>query len=408
MNRILKVWLHGDELAELERLRNSGLRLRYTNETIDRYGIGSCPMSLSLPITTKRIESAELESYLDGLLPEDPLRTALANKDSIRSTDTFALLQVLGSECAGAIQFTEPDKAPPTGFLRTLAEPEVNRIVQDLPTLRTPDNLPITASLGGIQAKVLLTRTERGWAWPANGALSTHIIKPTPSTNLNTVPYLIEAEEWALRLANASGIKAATAWIESFGERKAIVVKRYDRSDGKRLHQEDFTQALGLKPNQKYEITPNSRLKKVARLAAPHALNPQRLQLDLLRAVTFNTAIGNGDAHSKNYAFTITDSGYYSLAPLYDAAPVLLMNRDFHSAGHAVADQTNLNYITFSHLLEEATSWGLNSKLAAETIRTTTEQIAESAPATDIIDVLANVPSMVAKRCHELLDQTVH
>jgi len=55
-------------------------------------------------------------------------------------------------------------------------------MVAALPTLDPPEGEPIGASLGGIQAKLLLTRTPEGWAWPADGAMSTHIIKPQART----------------------------------------------------------------------------------------------------------------------------------------------------------------------------------------------------------------------------------
>jgi serine/threonine-protein kinase HipA len=46
---------------------------------------------------------------------------------------------------------------------------------------------------------------------------------------------------------------------------------------------------------------------------------------DLLKVVTFNVLIGNGDAHSKNYSILIGESGEVTLAPVYDAAPTLLL-----------------------------------------------------------------------------------
>jgi serine/threonine-protein kinase HipA len=69
----LAVWLHGTQVAELIRLRNGRFRLWWTPEAITRWGEGSCPLSISLPITTRRVQGPHLERYFDGLLPEAPV-----------------------------------------------------------------------------------------------------------------------------------------------------------------------------------------------------------------------------------------------------------------------------------------------------------------------------------------------
>lgn len=240
----LAVWLHGIHAAELGQLRNGRLRLRWTPEAITRWGEGSCPLSLSLPVTVRRVQGPHLERYFDGLLPESPLRAQLEREHHVAPGDVFGLLRTLGAECAGAVQVLRPDTAPTAGTLRQLSEAEVNRVVSDLPTLPVAEDLPMTASLGGIQAKVLLATTPSGWAWPLDGAPSTHIVKPEPASDA-VIPDLIRLEDWTMRLARAAGVRAATTEIRQFGGRTAIVVERYDRVDGRRLHQEDLAQGLG-------------------------------------------------------------------------------------------------------------------------------------------------------------------
>jgi serine/threonine-protein kinase HipA len=137
-----------------------------------------------------------------------------------------------------------------------MTDHEVTTVVESLPTWDLPDDFLVTASLGGIQSKVLLTSLGDGWAWPGRGAVSTHIIKPTPLES--TIPDLLASEDWALKTAAAAGIPAAKTHLHTFGAREAIVVDRFDPAPVcSRIHQEDFTQAF---------------------------------------------ALGNGDAHSKNYS----------------------------------------------------------------------------------------------------------
>ncbi len=375
----LTVWLWGGELAELERLRTGRLRLRFSAAAVNTYGINSRALSLSLPITTKRVESPSLERYLDNLLPESGLRGALERQHGVRPGDTFGLLSIIGQECAGAVQFTVPGVHPGAGRLHPLSTKEVDRIVRDLPTIVTPDDLPVSASLGGVQAKVLLTRVGDGWAWPTDGAMSTHLIKPEPASGIS-VNDLIWFEEWTLRLGRNAGLPVAHAQLEDFDGRMAIVVERYDRLGGTRTHQEDFAQALGIAASDKYESLPvgPGRLRQIATEAGAEASDLAVLHQDLLRLVSFNAVIGNGDAHSKNYSLRINGQGTYSLAPLYDAAPVFLVEPRFTHFGHAVNGQTNLRYITASHLVDEAVAWGVGPVLAGELVFEVAEAVARA------------------------------
>nr|BFF21215.1 hypothetical protein GCM10025730_47360 [Promicromonospora thailandica] len=113
---MLAVWLHGIPVAELMQLRNRRLRLTWTPEAMTRWGEGSCPLSLSLPITVRRVQGPHLERYFDGLLPESPLRAQLEREHGLAPDDTFGLLRTLGAECAGAVQLLPPGRHHPPGL----------------------------------------------------------------------------------------------------------------------------------------------------------------------------------------------------------------------------------------------------------------------------------------------------
>lgn len=396
---ILTVWLHGRELGELEQLRNGRLRLRFTGESLRRYGIGAPALSLSLPVTPKRVEGPNLERFLDNLLPESQVRGALERQYSLSPGDTFGLLKVVGRECAGAIQLTPVGHSPGTGYLRELTAAEANAIVRDLPTLDPPDGLTVGASLGGVQAKVLLSRIDGAWAWPADGAMSTHLIKPEPSADV-VVPGLVRHEEWAMRLAAHAGLPAATVSLADFDGRLAIVVERYDRNQGVRTHQEDFAQALGIAARDKYEssVAGTGRLGEIATRAAAESTDPDEFRRMLLRIVAFNTIIGNGDAHSKNYSLHISPEATFSLAPIYDAAPVFLLNPSLHHAGHAVAGQVNLRHITAGHLVAEAESWGVDPRDAHDVVLTVCAAVQDAVGRTEADAVTSKVADLVRER----------
>jgi len=401
---ILNLWLHGRHLGEIEQLRNGRNRLRFTDEATARWGIGTHLLSFSLPLTSRRVESQALDDYLDNLLPEGAVRTQLEQLHGVRPGDTFGLLSHIGAECAGAVQL-DPLDEPPAGRLVPLSDAEVNQIVAELPTLAAPAGEEVTASLGGVQSKVLLTRTEHGWAWPAAGAMSTHIVKPEPSDPQTPIPAIIEWEHWAMQLARAAGLPAASSELVRFADRLALVVERYDRTAGRRLHQEDFAQALGIRPGAKYEPADHqpSRLSRIAAGPGSEATDPAGFRHQLLQLVTFNVIVGNGDAHAKNYSMIITD-GLFSLAPAYDVAPVFYLNDRFSNFGMRLNGQRNLKYITGQHLIAEARSWGLGEREARDVVAETADAVLDALGAAPAEPSDIKMSERIERRAAEIKD----
>lgn len=147
---------------------------------------------------------------------------------------------------------------------------------------------------------------------------------------------------------------------------------------GERQHQEDFCQALGISPRAKYESTPEfnrhrSRLKRVARLAAARAPDPDAFRATLLQAVTFNIVIGNGDAHSKNYSLMIDRSGRVTLAPIYDVAPTAYLDPKYKGTGHVINGKTTIDRVDIADLAAEGASWGMSVRRATAIVESCME-----------------------------------
>ncbi|MGJ0386829.1 HipA domain-containing protein [Paenarthrobacter nicotinovorans] len=403
--KTLDVFLRSRKIGELT---GSGLNLafRYDPETVAEYGAGSILLSLSMPLSRRKFEGPVVYNYFDGLLPEGQVRSHLAKENGLSTPDAFGLLRILGADCAGAVQILPPGEAPEVpGAAIPMADHEVTTVVESLPTWDLPGDFLVTASLGGIQSKVLLTSQGDGWAWPGRGAVSTHIIKPAPLES--TIPDLLASEDWTLKIAAAAGIPAARTRLHTFGAREALVVDRFDRApDGMRIHQEDFTQALALGSEAKYEGTsaPPSRLTRLANAAAPHARDDAAFRRALLTAVTFNVAIGNGDAHSKNYSLTLLDGGELRLAPLYDVAPTLLLYAPSNNAGHSVGGQIRLGYITLEHLVREGVAWGMDDGDARQTAVSVLEALGSVASTFHTPERLKFLRKLVPARVHDLLN----
>jgi len=124
-------------------------------------------------------------------------------------------------------------------------------------------------------------------------------------------------------LAKKIGLTVANAEIRRAGDRSFLLVERYDRIRGdngvlRRLHQEDFCQALGYTSDRKYAADGGPVFRDCFDLLRRAATRPAVEVLKLFDAAIFNLIIGNADAHAKNFSLLHRENGAIELAPLYD------------------------------------------------------------------------------------------
>jgi serine/threonine-protein kinase HipA len=100
-----------------------------------------------------------------------------------------------------------------------------------------------------------------------------------------------------------------------------LLIDRYDRDPTvdpiRRLHQEDFCQALGHPSGRKYQDEGGPSANQAVALLRNASAVPAKDLPTFWRALVFNWLIGNCDAHAKNYSL-LYDAGAPTLAPLYD------------------------------------------------------------------------------------------
>lgn len=160
--RSLEVFLHGRPIGVLS---GTPLRLafQYDRDIVAEYGASSILLSLALPVTRKKLDGPAVFNYFDGLLPEGQVRSHLAAANRITTPDALGLLSVLGADCAGAVQALPPGTGPDgPSQAAAMTDEEVRHVVESLPTWDLPADFAITASLGGVQSKVLLSRHDGG------------------------------------------------------------------------------------------------------------------------------------------------------------------------------------------------------------------------------------------------------
>ncbi len=125
-----------------------------------------------------------------------------------------------------------------------------------------------------------------------------------------------------MRLAHSLKIDVPKTDIHWVGNTPYFLVERYDRiktTDGtiKRLHQEDFCQALGIMPELKYEREGGPGIQKSMGLLENFSSQPVADQRSFLHRIVFNYLIGNADAHGKNFSF-LYKRNTPDLSPAYD------------------------------------------------------------------------------------------
>ena len=85
----------------------------------------------------------------------------------------------------------------------------------------------------------------------------------------------------------------------------------------RRLHQEDFCQALGIAAARKYAAEGGPGFRQCFDLVRRACSRPAVELLKLLDAAIVQVLLGNADAHGKNYSLLYREDGI-ALAPLYD------------------------------------------------------------------------------------------
>jgi serine/threonine-protein kinase HipA len=381
----LTVWLNSSHVADLYVSRRDQLSLSYTDEAVSAYGLGGLCLSVALPVQRARYEHVQVFPWVEGLLPEGEARTVLEQEFSIRRGDTFGLLAKIGRDCAGAVAFYESEQMPSASSspLAQLSDAELDEAIVQLPARPLGVDGEVRVSLGGLQAKLLLVQmSDGGWARPAHGSPSTHILKPEPAD----YPGLAAAEVFTLRAASACSIDAAEASLAHITGRPVVIVKRFDRitdDSGRivRVHQEDASQALSLDASDtrsKYQYTEAGppTLAQVAGVIRIHGKPVVQGLTRLLQMVVFNIAIGNTDAHARNYSFMFGGGGV-APAPLYDSAPTC----EFESTRTValwVDGQAMLSAITLDHLMQEGLRWSIPERVTRRVVNEVVDALPEA------------------------------
>ena len=350
MRDALNVWMNGELVGVWYATRSGNPAFNY--ETSWLASPASRALSLSLPITAAReIRGAAVQNYFDNLLTDnEQIRKRLRSRFKARSIDAFDLLSAIGRDCVGAVQLL-PTGASPDGWDRVDSEPlsddDVQRILEgvtsDTPLGRGDDDtdLDFRISIAGAQEKMALLKFGNVWRRPLGATPTTHILKLPLGLiggRLIDMSDSVENEWLCAQFMRDLGLAAADTDMMTFGGKKALVVKRFDRRwqgtvhEGDeertgykprkgtwiaRLPQEDLCQATGTAPDAKYEKDGGPSMRTCLDLLAAS----EHSELDRSRFLRTQLAfwlLAAIDGHAKNFSIFHRRGGSFEMTPLYD------------------------------------------------------------------------------------------
>lgn len=250
---------------------------------------------------------AMVPPFFANLIPEGDLRARVAERLGVAPWDDLGFLCAVGQDLPGAL-IIEAEGGEPV--LR--AEPAVES---------APAVAGLRFSLAGVQLKFSLVRGAGRFHLPGAGERGAWIAK----ISYTQYPELAANEwvtmEWARRLgfdvpATELRVLGDLVDVPHDGEpdSQVFLVARYDRTpDGRRIHQEDFQQIVGRRPDKKYDDLTYDKLTRLAlAIVGPEVYD------EMIRRLAFLALSGNDDAHAKNWSVLYPDGIRAQLTPLYD------------------------------------------------------------------------------------------
>ena len=327
------------------------------------------PVSISLPLQRESFSVSRTRHFFEGLLPEGFTRRSVAQWLHLDENDYLSILHQLGKECLGAIQMLAEGETQ-TASYEKITEQQVKALAaegaQKSAEIVTKSHLSLTGASG----KVGLYYDESGdqWYLPGGTAPSTHIVKQSHVR----LEGIVTNEQLSMRAAAKCGIDVPDSFIIELGSGKDSEVlyatKRYDRTfkgsvktiEGLRcplrLHQEDFSQAMGIPSAQKYEKDHAGYMRRMFDILRKYSANPIQDQQKLWDMIVFCYLLGNTDAHIKNFSLLYgEDLRSIRLAPAYDLVSTTVYESSTREMAFSVGNAVLIDEIT-EHSFREAAS----------------------------------------------------
>ena len=389
MTRLFAI-VEGAVMGAIESNKSGALSFAYDSAWLERQG--AVPLSTSMPLVTgATFKQKNIASFLWNLLPEnEEVLRQLGLKYGANANNAYALISKVGEDAPGAAQFIPEEryqeylgaKEPVIAWISIEEVAERIRIVkQDQSALRLNNDVG-RISLAGAQAKTSLYWDGDRWGVPSGRAPNSHILKP----QIPNFHGIVENEHLCMTISRLAGLPTATSQVLELSE-PVIVVTRYDRLPPlepggmmRRVHQEDFCQALSLMPNRKYqEDAGGPGIQDCVALLRRESSEPETDVETFIKANMLNWYLGGVDAHAKNYSLIIGADGN-RLAPLYDVSSQILYQDQLQQHGQRLAMKVGDQYAIPKIGLDEWRAMAKSSRLDEDQVTTWLHDLGAALP----------------------------
>ncbi len=319
------------------------------------------PISVRMPLQSESFSQEIARPFFANLLPEGRIRQLFARAAKISEANDYQFLEKAGAECAGALGLYIPGlyKKHQPVYTKLTAEQLDKLYFSQTNNPLLVQYRELRLSLAGAQDKVPIYIKNNEFYLPAGNAPSSHIFKPENPA----FPGLVFNEAFCADLGRAIGLNIPSVKISEHAGKYGYIMQRYDReinSSGavKRIHQEDFCQALSVMPEQKYQAEGGPSVKDCFSVLDKYSLFALADRQRLLELICFNYCIGNADAHSKNLSLLHSADGII-LAPFYDLVSTMAYDSLSTKAAMKTGGEYRLTHIRRSHWEKLAQETGL-------------------------------------------------
>ena len=280
-------------------------------------------VSLTMPVVNAQYDAMSVvHPVFEMNLPEGALREKLTRRfgKATPNFDSLSLLSIVGASQIGRLRYATGTPTQQVSVSQLLAYTGAEDLFTEL-----MERYCVDSGISGMQPKVLLRDdvpldkiTHRG---------ATHIVK---SFDPREYPELAANEFFCMQAAHLAGLPAAKVQLSA--NRKMLIVERFDIAAHTKtpatsdyLGFEDFCVLSGLRSDERYSGSYEDLAHKITLyLDGAECLAALR---QLFSTLVLACAVGNGDAHLKNFGLLYTTPGHQMrLAPVYDMVSTVAYN----------------------------------------------------------------------------------
>ena len=270
-----------------------------------------CQLSLTMPVRLPSYSRGSVHPIFEQNLPEGFVRERITERlrKHIR-IDDMLFLALQRDYGIGRLQYHSSHFPAKTAGKENLAE-----ILQWRGKKSLFDELVnkylLQTSISGVQPKILVGDARATFNTPGL------IIK----SGLKEYPGLAVNEYFCMTAAKNCGLHVADFHLSD--DHSLFVMHRFDlRENGSNLGVEDFSVLLGERTNDKY----TGSYESLAKVIKMYCASPQKDLELFFRCLVLSMAVGNGDAHKKNFSLIyeeIRKPETIRLSPTYDIVSTL-------------------------------------------------------------------------------------